>query len=83
MGVGQLRWHCYRRHQQTHNRALTEWFSRRGKKVECAKSRTKRRGMSYGKIGLTTMAVTLDLLSGMPLGSLNKITHPPFEQFIT
>ena len=34
--------------------------------------RTSGRGVSYGKIGLTTMAVTHDLLSGMPLVLLRK-----------
>ena len=38
--------------------------------------------MSYGKIGLTTVAVTQDLLSGMPLVLLKR-THPPLEQYIT
>ena len=42
-------------------------FSRGGRKEEDAKPRTKGKGMSYGKIGLTTVAVTQDLLSGMPL----------------
>ena len=39
---------------------------------EYAKPRTKGRGVSYGKIGLTTVAVTHDLLSGMPLVLLRK-----------
>ena len=37
------------------------------KKEEYAKPRTKGSGVSYGKIGLTTVAVPQDLLSGMPL----------------
>ena len=32
-----------------------------GKKEEYSKPRTKGRGVSYGKIGLTTVAVTQDL----------------------
>ena len=42
-------------------------FSWGGKKEEYAKPRTKGTGMPYGKIGLTTVAVTQDLPSGMPL----------------
>ena len=38
-----------------------------GKKKEYAKPRTEGRDVSFGKIGLTTVAVTQDLLSGMPL----------------
>ena len=37
------------------------------KKEEYAKPRTEGREVCYGKIGLTTVAVTQDLLSGMPL----------------
>ena len=37
------------------------------KKEEYAKPRTEGREVSYGKIGLTTVAVTQYLLSGMPL----------------
>ena len=37
------------------------------KKEEYAKPRTEGREVSYGKIGLMTVAVTQDLLSGMPL----------------
>ena len=44
----------------------------RNKKEEYAKPRTYGRGVSYGKIGLTTVAVTHDLLSGMPLVLLRK-----------
>ena len=47
-------------------------FSRGGKQEEYAKPRTEGREMSYGKIGLTTVAVTHDLLSGMPLVVLRK-----------
>ena len=39
-------------------------FSGGGKIVEYAKPRTKGRGVSNGKIGLTTVAVTQDLPSG-------------------
>ena len=42
-------------------------FSGGGKKEEYAKPRTLGRGVSDGKIWLTTVAVTHDLLSGMPL----------------
>ena len=38
-----------------------------GKKEEHAKPITEGREVSYGKIGLMTVAVTQDLLSGMPL----------------
>ena len=41
-------------------------FSGGEKKGEYAKPRTEGREVSYGKIGLTTVAVTQDLLSGMP-----------------
>ena len=37
------------------------------KKEEYVKPRTEGREVRYGKIGLTTVAVTQDLLSGMPL----------------
>ena len=37
------------------------------KKEDYAKPRSEGREVSYGKIGLTTVAVTQDLLSGMPL----------------
>ena len=40
-------------------------FSRGGKKKEYAKPHTKERGVSDGKIGFTTVAVTQDLPSGM------------------
>ena len=37
------------------------------KREEYAKPRTRRERLSYWKIGLTTMAATQELLSGMPL----------------
>ena len=37
------------------------------KKVEYPKPRTKGRGVSYGKIGLTTVAVSQGLPSRLPL----------------
>ena len=37
------------------------------KKEEYAKPHTEGREVSYGKVGLTTVAVTQNLLSGMPL----------------
>ena len=42
-------------------------FNGIGKKEEYAKPRTEGREVSSEKIGLTTVAVTQDLLSGMPL----------------
>ena len=42
-------------------------FSGGGKKEEYSKPHTNGRGVSYGNIGLTTVAVTQDLPSGMPL----------------
>ena len=42
-------------------------FGRGGKKEVYAKPRTEGREVSYGKIELTTLAVTQDLLSWMPL----------------
>ena len=42
-------------------------FSWGGKKVEYANLRTKLIEVSYRKIGLTNVAITQDLLSGMPL----------------
>ena len=47
--------------------ALTAWFLKGRKKRENAKPRTEGRELSYGKIRLTTVAVTQDLLSAMPL----------------
>ena len=41
-------------------------------KNEYNKPRTSGRGVSYGKIGLTTVAVTHDPLSGMPLVLFKK-----------
>ena len=46
---------------------LGSGFIGEGKKEEYAKPRTEGREVSYGKIGLTTVAVIQDLLSGMPL----------------
>ena len=40
---------------------------RRENREEYAKPRTGRERLSYWKIGLTTMAATQELLSGMPL----------------
>ena len=45
------------------------------KKEEYAKPRTEGREVSYGKIGLTTVAVTQDLLSGMPLILKIELIH--------
>ena len=42
-------------------------FSGGGEKKEYAKPHTELRGVSYGKIGLTTVAVTHGLLSEMQL----------------
>ena len=42
-------------------------FSEGGKKEEYAMPRTEGREVSCGKIGFSTVAVTEDLLSGMPL----------------
>ena len=42
-------------------------FSGGEKNEEYAKPRTEGREVSYGKIWLTTVAVTQDLLSGKPL----------------
>ena len=39
---------------------------------EYNKPRTRRERLSYWKIGLTTMAATQELLSGMPLVLLKK-----------
>ena len=47
-------------------------FSWGGKKEEYAKPHTEGREVNYGKMGLTTVAVTHDLLSGMPLVLLRK-----------
>ena len=73
MGVGQLRWQCYRRHQQnTQPCPDSVVLAGKEKKDEYAKPRTYGRGVSYGKIGVTTVAVTHNLLSGMPLVLLEK-----------
>ena len=47
-------------------------FSGEGKKEEYAMPRTKGRGVSYGKIAFTTVAVTQDLPLGMSLVLLEK-----------
>ena len=47
---------------KTHNAAWQRGFSRGGKKEEYAKPLSKWRGVSYGKIGIATMAATQDLL---------------------
>ena len=52
---------------KTHNPALKSWFWRGGKKEEYTKPCTEGREVSNGNIWLTTVAVTQDLLSGMPL----------------
>ena len=88
MGVGQLRWQCYRRYQQIHNPVLagSVIFVGEEKREEYAKIRTKMRVVSSGKIGLTTVRgsnSTQHLLSGMPLVLQEKKTHPPLEQYIT
>ena len=67
MGVGQLRWQCYRRHQQNPQPCPDSVVLAGRKKEEYAKPRANGRGVSYGRIGLTTVAVTQDLQSEMPL----------------
>ena len=54
---------------KTHNLAQTAWFYLGRKKIRVckAKPRAKGRLVSYRKIRLTTVAVTRDLLSRMPL----------------
>ena len=78
-GVGPTRWQCYGRHQQNpqpcpnsvvlagerKKRIKKEEKKRKGE--EYAKPRTGREKLSYWKIGITTMAATQALLSGMPL----------------
>ena len=41
-------------------------LAREKKREEYAKPHTEEREVSYGKVELTTVAVTQDLLSGMP-----------------
>ena len=65
IGVGQLRWECYRRHQQNPKPCPDSVVLAGEEKTRSTLSHG--RGVSYGKIGLTTVAVTHDLLSGMPL----------------
>ena len=68
MRVGQLRWQCYRgRQQNIYPCPNSVVLAGKEKKEEYAKPCTKGRRVSYGKIGLTTVAVTQDLLSGKPL----------------
>ena len=50
---------------------------------EYTKPLTGRERLSYWKVGLTTMAATQELFSGMPLVLLKKRTDPPMEQYIT
>ena len=52
---------------KTHKPALTAGFYLGWKNGEYGKPRTEWREVSYGKIGLTTVAVTQDLLSVIPL----------------
>ena len=47
-------------------------FSGGGTKEEYAKPLTEGRGVTYGKIGLTTVAIAHDLLTGIPLVLLKK-----------
>ena len=72
IGVGKLRWKCYRHHQQNPLPCPDSMVLVGQKKKEYTKPHTYGRGVSYGKIGLTTVAVTHDLLSGMPLVLLRK-----------
>ena len=73
MGVGQLRWQCYRRHQQNQKPCPDSVvLARGGKKEQYAKPGTKGRGVSYWKIGLTTVAVTQGCR-----WFFRKRTHPP------
>ena len=62
---------------KTHNPALQHGFSWGGKKEEYAKPRTYVRAVSYGKIGLTTISETHDLLSEILLVLYKEKTHPP------
>ena len=55
--------------------SLQRGFSRGGNKYEYAKLPTEGTEVSYGKIGLTTVAVTLDLLSGMPFVLKIELIH--------
>ena len=67
MGVGQLRCQCYRRHQQNTYPCPEIVVLEVRKKKEYTKPCTEGREVSNGKIWLTTVAVTQNLLSGMPL----------------
>ena len=53
--------------KKTHNMPWQSGFSGGEKKEEYAKPRDEGRDVSYGKIALTTVAVTQDIPSGMPL----------------
>ena len=65
MGVWQLQWQCYPHYQQN-PQPCTDIVVLAGEgKKEYTKPCTKGRGVSYGKILLTTVAVTHDLHSGM------------------
>ena len=73
LGVGQLRWQCDRSHQQNPEPCPDSVvLAGEEKKEEYAKPCTSGRGVSYVKIGLMIVAVTLDLLSGMLLVLLRK-----------
>ena len=65
------------------NKAIKKIEEKKRKREEYAKPHTGREGLSYWKIGLTTMAATQKLLSGMPLVFLKKKIHLPMEQYIT
>ena len=58
MSLGLLRWQCYCRHQQNPQPCPDSVvLAGEEKKEENVKPRTKGRRVSYGKIGLTTVAV--------------------------
>ena len=65
--MGQLRWQCYCRHQQSPQPCPDSVVLAGEEKNGYAKPSTEGREVSYGKIGLTTVSVTQDLLSGIPL----------------
>ena len=67
MWVGQLRWQRFRLHQQNPQPCSDSVILAEEEKREYAKPHTKGKGVSYGKIGLRTLAVTQDLLSRMLL----------------
>ena len=81
MGVGQLRWQCYCRHQQYPQPCPDNVvLAGEEKKEEFAKPRTEGKEVSYGRI------YSCGCNSGSPLRdavcSKNR-THPPLEQSIT